>query len=145
MSQKATAKDIVTGISSMIKELIDDDREVVYEVWKCPKGSLCKRSNYPPERRMFRKPNSGFVNLFKHLCHCFDNKDHLQKMYERAKSMQQEDGNDMQDSLVGTSNLGTYVKSASAMTSTKAQAYYTWIYWIVMKNMPLTLVEDTHH
>jgi hypothetical protein len=41
--------------------------------------------------------------------------------------------------------LGTYFKSASAMTSTKAQAYCTWIYWIIMKNMPLTLVEDTHH
>jgi hypothetical protein len=31
------------------------------------------------------------------------------------------------------------------MTSAKAQAYYTWIYWIIMKNMPLTLVEDVHH
>jgi hypothetical protein len=31
------------------------------------------------------------------------------------------------------------------MTSTKAQAYCTWIYWIIMKNMPLALVEDTHH
>jgi hypothetical protein len=32
MSQKATAKDIVTGNFLMIKEVTDKDREVVYKV-----------------------------------------------------------------------------------------------------------------
>jgi hypothetical protein len=130
---------------SMIKEVTDEDGDVVYEVWQCPKGPQCKHANSPPERQMFRKPNSGFVNLFKHLCHCFDNEENLQKMYERAKMIQEEDGDEIQESLVATGNLGTYFKSASAMTSGKAQAYYTWIYWIIMKNMPLTSVKDTHH
>jgi hypothetical protein len=85
MSQKATAKDIVTGILLMIKELTDEDREVFYEVWKCPKGPQCKRLNLPPERHMFCKPNSGFVNLFKHLCHCFDNEENLQRCMRGPK------------------------------------------------------------
>jgi hypothetical protein len=128
MSQKATAKDIVTGISSMIKEVTDKDREVVYEVWQCPKGPQCKHANLPMERQMFCKINSGFVNLFKHLCHCHENEETLRKMYEAAKTIQEECGNEMQQSLVATGNLGTYVKSASVMASAKAQAYYTWIY-----------------
>jgi hypothetical protein len=32
MSQKATAKDIVTGISLMIEEVTDEEREVVCKV-----------------------------------------------------------------------------------------------------------------
>jgi hypothetical protein len=46
MSQKAAAKDIVTGILSMIKELTDNDREVVYEVWKCPKVPSANAPTY---------------------------------------------------------------------------------------------------
>jgi hypothetical protein len=90
---------------------------------------------YPWKGKCFVNLTQDFVNLFKHLCHCHENEETLRKMYEAAKAIQEEDGDKMQESLVATRNVGTYFKSASVMAPAKAQAYYTWIYWIIIGNV----------
>jgi hypothetical protein len=50
---------------------------------------------------------SGFGNLFKHLCQCYQGEENLRKMDAIAKAIHDEGREEVTESLVGSGHLGS--------------------------------------
>ena len=98
-----------------------------YLVYQCP-NQFCKEHN----REIWFQKSVGFVNPFNHLHSCIANGNaaHLYMVYEQNKESKQ------------LSVAGTFFQPSVDHLTVKELALNDYIQLIVLKSLPLTIVED---
>ena len=129
-------KEVVTLLCPIVRRTEepctkDPKRFNKYIYFKCPMGNLCKFRHKGSE---FRCPQGyGYQNGINHLLSCIGKGSHLPviKLYEEERAHKKRQ-----------SEMGEHFVTNVMPVSPKEEDLLSWIDMIIMKNLPLNIVED---
>lgn len=105
-------------------------------IFQCPNGNNCKAIHKPVWRRVWkRKAESGFTNPYDHLVRCYGSVEALTAAYETKVGATSAGG-------ASSGRMESFLSPKRPPVSPTAQDCYEWILLIVLKDVPVTAVED---